>query len=341
MNPEEDIRYFSDAIEGEVEELYGEAKANVIFNSNHHQWTGELPDSKVVKAITDAYLIADPSSNPLSIISKLYLSELGDLQPSTIRRKKKHLDEFIQWSGNIDISNVDKKLAGDYITLINSAKNPAPATLRNLKSDLSSLFGWAEGRGYIEHNPIQNIKISNKSKSKKKRKPWSNEYIIAFLSHEKITMNDFSATAIALFTGMRIEEICQLKGKDIEEGCIKIEEGKTNASSRKIPIHPFVLDCLKSIEKKQGIDRVFLSNGKPIKTYHGKFQREWKKAIEKIGLDDFHFHDSRHCSINNLRLAQNDYFRIMAISGHKTMSVFKRYNYVTEDELKNVNWLQI
>ena len=168
MNPEEDIRYFSDAIEGEVEELYGEAKANVIFNSNHHQWTGELPDSKVVKAITDAYLIADPSLNPLSIISKLYLSELGDLQPSTIRRKKKHLDEFIQWSGNIDISNVDKKLAGDYITLIKSVKNPAPATLRNLKSDLSSLFGWAEGRGYIEHNPIQNIKIPNKSKPKKK-----------------------------------------------------------------------------------------------------------------------------------------------------------------------------
>ena len=85
---------------------------------------------------------------------------------------------------------------------------------------------------------------------------------------------------------------------------------------------------------------MFLSNGKSIKTYHGKFQREWKKAIEKTGLEDFHFHDSRHCSINNLRLAQNDYFRIMAISGHKTMSVFKRYNYVTEDELKNINWLQ-
>ena len=202
-----------------------------------------------MKAISDAYLIADPSSNPLSIVSKLYLSELGDLKPSTIRRKQKHFDEFIQWSGNKDISNVDKKLAGDYITHINSARNPAPATLGNLKSDLSSLFGWAEGRGYIEHNPIQNKKIPDKSKSKKKRKPWSNEYIIAFLSHEKITTNDFSATAIALFTGMRIEEICQLKGKDIEEGCIKIEEGKTNASSRKIPIHSVILPIIESTLK--------------------------------------------------------------------------------------------
>ncbi len=42
--------------------------------------------------------------------------------------------------------------------------------------------------------------------------------------------------------------------------------------------------------------------------------------------------------MNNLRLAGNDYFRIMAISGHKTMSVFKRYNLVTEDELSQVIW---
>jgi hypothetical protein len=30
----------------------------------------------------------------------------------------------------------------------------------------------------------------------------------------------------------------------------------------------------------------------------------------------------------------HDYFRIMAASGHRTMSVFKQYNTVSKDELR-------
>jgi hypothetical protein len=42
--------------------------------------------------------------------------------------------------------------------------------------------------------------------------------------------------------------------------------------------------------------------------------------------------------LNNLRRAGNDFFQIMALSGHKTMSVFKRYNLVTEEELAQIKW---
>ena len=46
----------------------------------------------------------------------------------------------------------------------------------------------------------------------------------------------------------------------------------------------------------------------------------------------------RHCAMNNLRLTGNDHFTIMATSGHRTASVFRRYNIVTEEELQEVKW---
>ena len=69
-------------------------------------------------------------------------------------------------------------------------------------------------------------------------------------------------------------------------------------------------------------------------------RKAYKKAVEAAGLGDFTFHDLRHCAINNLRLAGNDHFVIKKASGHKTDSAFKRYNLVTEEEMKGMKWLE-
>ena len=48
-------------------------------------------------------------------------------------------------------------------------------------------------------------------------------------------------------------------------------------------------------------------------------------------------HDLCHCSIKNLKFARNDPFTLMTISGHKTISVSRRYNVVTDAELQDVS----
>lgn len=63
-------------------------------------------------------------------------------------------------------------------------------------------------------------------------------------------------------------------------------------------------------------------------------KRNFATACKKAGVEDFTFHDLRHTYINNRRLEGHDYFRIMAATGHKTLSVFKRYNTVDKKELR-------
>jgi len=65
-------------------------------------------------------------------------------------------------------------------------------------------------------------------------------------------------------------------------------------------------------------------------------KKSFRSACRRAGIKNFVFHDLRHCSLNNLRKAGNDFFQIMALSGHKTMSCFKRYNLVTEEELSGI-----
>ena len=51
------------------------------------------------------------------------------------------------------------------------------------------------------------------------------------------------------------------------------------------------------------------------------------------------FHDFRQVAISNLRNAGNIPTVIMKASGHKTMSMFIRYNLVDEEDLKGMKWI--
>jgi hypothetical protein len=63
-------------------------------------------------------------------------------------------------------------------------------------------------------------------------------------------------------------------------------------------------------------------------------QADFDEARHAAGLEDFTFYGLRPTAIHNWLHQAHDFFRIMAISGHKTVNVFKRYNTVSTDDLK-------
>jgi integrase len=145
---------------------------------------------------------------------------------------------------------------------------------------------------------------------------------------------------VAYYLGMRKSEILFLTWDevDLDKGFINLSEDLTKTKvGRHIPLHPTVRAMLSRLPRGLHTDRVFLRHGRPF----DDIKRSYRRACTAADLRDFTFHDLRHCAINNLRLAGNDYFKIMAISGHKTMSVFKRYSLVTEEELSQVAWSDV
>jgi len=194
----------------------------------------------------------------------------------------------------------------------------------------SHILNLAEQEGKIESVPFKGLKALKEHNIR--------DRVISHEEFERLITNCLPHTArivaMAYYTAMRKGEILNLRWDrvDLSGGFIRLhpEDTKTD-EGRIIPIHPEIAEMLMSMPRDIS-GWVFALRGKPVSDIKNSF----RAACIRAGIENFTFHDLRHTAINNWRLQGHDFFRIMAASGHRTMSVFKRYNAVSEDELRGL-----
>ena len=82
-------------------------------------------------------------------------------------------------------------------------------------------------------------------------------------------------------------------------------------------------------EDGQRMPYVFTSGGKRVRSIRRSFEMAWRRA----GISGVWCHDLRHTFATNMRRAGVDYFRIMAMTGHRTMEVFMLYHTIDQEDL--------
>jgi integrase len=124
---------------------------------------------------------------------------------------------------------------------------------------------------------------------------------------------------------------------DTDPPTITLWSGTTkNRKGRTLPVYGDIID---ELQEQSRVHResfpncafVFHHEGKPLL----EFYKTWRSACKRAGVEGLLFHDLRRSAVRNLTRAGVPRPQAMAITGHRTESVYARYDIVDFQDLKD------
>ena len=207
---------------------------------------------------------------------------------------------------------------------IERRKQVKPATVNKELGCLRHMYNMAIKWDYAEKNPVREVKFfkENNQRLRYLSQEEASALVEACAPHLR------PVVIVALNTGMRRGEIFHLRWEHVDFGhrWIRVVESK-NGESRIIPMNDVVYRTLREQRRQLKADFVFVNGkGKPYRNIKYAF----RKALERAGIDDFHFHDLRHTFASNLVMAGEDLVTVKELLGHKSIQMTMRYSHLSQ-----------
>lgn len=331
--------------------------------SKEYPWEQPSPETITVR---------EESSILLSEALQLYVEEVSrNWNTKTEFENTAMITNFIAIVGDCPLNLVTREKVRDYKTKLlkfpkNVNKNPkyrdktiaqivrmevpeedrvSVNTIKNRFSKVSSFLLWLKKQGYPMDEYLTDIlSIRNPKRPDEERAVFTPQDL-KLIFHSQEYLEDkfnrpeyFWVPILGLFTGARLEEICQLELDDIKEvdgiWCMDINSSgdksvKTSAGQRMVPLHPFLVEELKIVEyaaklKKESNKRFFPNLKRNEKNGYSHEVSKWfGRYRKKIGIEDTDhgkkvFHSFRHTFIDAGKQQIGDHYKLAEIVGHES-----------------------
>ncbi len=269
---------------------------------------------------------------------------------------------LLELLGNVDVTTIDRptlvELRSDLLKVppgfyvknrngsvrdaVKKATGPGLSikTVNKHVARIGSLLKYCHELGYITHNPATGLQLAEKQRADEERSVYTHEdikNIVGNLPLDPEYPERFWIPLVGLFSGLRLNEICQLHIEDVVNidghWCFDINDAgnkrlKNSASARVTPIHPKLIEMgfIRYYEamKAQGQPRVWMNlthldlHGytNSIGNWYRRFNREYVTDDPKRV-----FHSMRHTVADTLKQKGVSEGVIAEILGHAHASI--------------------
>lgn len=271
-----------------------------------------------------------------------YAAAISALAPATVAGRKGNIRQFARWAAakKLRLDAITRKVAGQYVTATIDPMHRKTAETH--LSSLRSYWSFLHARGHItdgddKGGPWAGQRIKAVAKrvergSKDEERPFTTDEVKALLYSPFPARMDAEfeaqiadALRISLLTGMRLEEIVTLWVEEVHDGVFDIQQGKTTAAARKVPIHPALMELVeRRVRGKGPKDWLFheLAAERDPGDIFGKRFRRYRLAV---GVNDkregkrrslVNFHSARHWFARTASFAGQSEKIIGSVIGH-------------------------
>lgn len=303
----------------------------------------------------------------VSDVVNFYVKEkelLGDWTPKTAEENKSILNRFVEMIHDCALASVDRKKMIEIVTVLsnlpaNVRKYPrfermtfeeiaslpdvVPMSAVSVNKNLNrirGLFLWCKREGYVERDPSQGLSLKRTKNPYEEREAYDQSdlqrMIDSLLSVPYTNPERFWIPLIAMHSGLRQNEICQLYVEDIieEDGvaCFDINAShdksiKTLSSKRLVPLHPKLISYglldYKSKMKEAGEPRMWpnlmADQDGYIRNFVNWYYRHNRRHITKNPKRTFH--SLRHTFADSLKQRGIAEGIISELMGHSNKSI--------------------
>ncbi|HEY8034702.1 MAG TPA: site-specific integrase [Methylobacter sp.] len=272
-----------------------------------------------------------------------YINEVLPEKPALQADQTTQLNWFKAELGNTPLANITTPLIVQCRDKLNTemgqrGKVRSPATVTRFLAALSSMFSHCISEWeWTQDNPVKRVKKPKVSNDRVRFLDNDERQRFLKVCQESSNKQLYLCVILAMSTGMRQAELMELTWKDVDikAGFLLLNKTK-NGEKRRVPLSGHGLELLREHAKLRRLDTPLLFPGKKDPLNPIDLRRPFENAVKLAEIEDFHWHDLRHCCASYLLMNGASLPEIAKILGHKTLAMVMRYSHMSNDHASGI-----